>query len=1677
MHFYALEGGIKIKHKKIILTLAILFVILLAASTVSAADNITDKVVGVDDETDSLIEHVEDKDDINYDCNLIDDENLLKSSNSEIISSNGTKTPVTIVASDEMETGGIVTLKDTNNNVIPYTNLSFQICTPDPDEYIIVKSAIVSTDENGSVKIPADNVSVGIYKVRIYFAGDEQYKSSSRIVKLTIYDNVLNDDKNDTLIILNGTFADLTQKIENTNDELILTRNYTYSLNDSEFIRGISINKKIIIDGNGFAIIGNNCASALKISFNNVTLKNIKFVNCSSNSFGGAVYWSGQYGTLVNCSFVNCSSTSYGGAVFWGSWYGTLVNCSFVNCSSNSYGGAICCDNSYDTISGCYFANCSSNVGGGAIYWDVKNGTIIKSTFINNNAIKGKNVYIETRFGATGLYQEDLKRDNFINEGIFTNINAITSKVDLNLITFSIYDVKNDKLNITFKNGTNYSIDIINGTASLSLPYGTYEFNASYNSQNYSSVNTGYKKYLLEDSLYGLLDDINDYEIVNLYRDFDVYKGLLIDANNIIIDGKGFKLNFNTSEPLWFTGSNIVLKNIVFVISNATNQQGLVYGTNSPSIINCTFINNGSDDCRFIKSFGNLHVTNCTFANNKANFTGGCIYSYTSEGTSSYIWIDNCTFINCSSLRAGGAIYSFCNVNINQCTFINCVANEGGAIFLQTANFGINRATVSESTFINCSANKGGAIALNDMRGSITYNNFINTTNSSNNGIYMETSSDIYLKNNWWGSNAGFKKEYVTVERDGVNVEYGSIIDEWLILNTTVTPINNSNDKLALISTYFMSYNNLTGLSVNLTSNHIRPAKYELSNGFVSVNSTGDVIFDCNKVGYYPVSINITVDNQIISKTFYVFKKVTPLVNVSISDCVENKSKIFMIKTTNDLTNDFNITIAGKNGYIQTISNIVLNGGSYTKEFKNLLPSNYTIYVKYGGDEGYYPIEKNITFKVTKFDPSYSVNVTNALFKQNATIVVSIPITGNVTINIGNITIFDNIVIDNGKVVKNVSNLDAGNYLIEITYNGNEYYNTLTQFVNLTIAKASSAIKVYVNDSKYGEDTIINVTSDITCQLFVKINNTIKDINVTANELQSINFGKLNASNYTVIVSFDGDKNYNNASLTKEFNVSKINASLIIQKEDVNVDETVNISILLPNDATGSVKVTLGNNETIIPITNPIVYWKFTPTKGGNHTVKVEYLGDNNYFTNKTNFTLIVKKLNPTISCNGTEVIVPNEPYQITVNLPDDATGKVIINLDKNNYTIENITTAKTITIPKINEGSYNCTIYYSGDDKYNSYNDTRQILVNINRNVKISASDITTTNKNGKFELTLLDAKNNPLSSELIIVYIDTDEYDVTTNKNGTATVYYGLNSGEHKVNVYFNSTDTYNPLKTTFKITIKSEINNDQITIPSLSSGSGAVKLPSDAKGTITLDIAGKKYDFPVVNGVANIKLPDLANGNYGYVLTYSGDAKYTSFTKTGSMAINNIVPTTLICSAVTTVYNGGKYLVATLKDINGKPIVGVQVTINLNGVKYQTTDKNGQVKLSTNGLAPKTYTATITFAGNANYAKSTKYVKVTVKKATPKLTAGAKTFKKSVKTKKYTVTLKTNQNKVMKNTKVYLKVNKKTYTAKTNSKGVATFKITKLTKKGKYTAAVTYSGSSYYNKVTKNVKITIK
>ena len=185
----------------------------------------------------------------------------------------------------------------------------------------------------------------------------------------------------------------------------------------------------------------------------------------------------------------------------------------------------------------------------------------------------------------------------------------------------------------------------------------------------------------------------------------------------------------------------------------------------------------------------------------------------------------------------------------------------------------------------------------------------------------------------------------------------------------------------------------------------------------------------------------------------------------------------------------------------------------------------------------------------------------------------------------------------------------------------------------------------------------------------------------------------------------------------------------------------------------------------------------------------------------------------------------------------------------------------------------------------------------------------------------------------------------------------------------------------------------------------------------------------------------------------------------------------PSSIASSAVSAVYKDSKYLVATLKDGQGKAIAGAEISTNINGLKNMKTDSNGQVKWLVGSLTPKTYNVVLTFAGNDNYLKSTQKVTVKVTKATSKLTAKKKTFKRKVKTKKYAVTLKDNKGKAINKAKLTIKVKGKTFKATTNAKGKATFKIKKLTKKGSYKSTVKFAGNAYYKGVTKKVTIKIK
>ena len=341
-----------------------------------------------------------------------------------------------------------------------------------------------------------------------------------------------------------------------------------------------------------------------------------------------------------------------------------------------------------------------------------------------------------------------------------------------------------------------------------------------------------------------------------------------------------------------------------------------------------------------------------------------------------------------------------------------------------------------------------------------------------------------------------------------------------------------------------------------------------------------------------------------------------------------------------------------------------------------------------------------------------------------------------------------------------------------------------------------------------------------------------------------------------------------------------------------------------------------------------------------------------------------------------------------------------------------------------------------AGSNKATGQNITVGVVVN----GKVVLNEVKVTDENGMIVLPIIAGENYYISARH-----DTDSYYTeaeTTISNNT------------KFNVNVISQTTTNK---TVNITAKSNIYSEFMP------GKLLFILPNGTQ--INANYAGNGTWWAVHT---------FDYGVYQVSASYYG--LYDVTVKNATIAIK--LKTELTSNAITTTYNINKNLVITLKDSTGKALSGVSVTVDLNGAKTYATDKNGQVKVSTKGLAPKAYTAKVTFNGNTKYAKSTKDIKVTVKKATPKMKAKKKTFKRTVKTKKYTIVLKDNTGKAMKKVKVTLKIKgKKTITVKTNSKGKATFKIKKLTKKGTYKSTVTFKGNKYYNKVVKKVKIKIK
>lgn len=961
------------------------------------------------------------------------------------------------------------------------------------------------------------------------------------------------------------------------------------------------------------------------------------------------------------------------------------------------------------------------------------------------------------------------------------------------------------------------------------------------------------------------------------------------------------------------------------------------------------------------------------------------------------------------------------DAKILDCNFIDNNGHLKGVIFVED---NINCA-VTNCTFINNKGDQyswGGAIFNNN--GNVAVTNCYFSGNSAREG------SDIYSDGSSVTVDTCIFKDSGTT----VNVQ---IVPPTLNVDDFVT-LNNSGEKL----TFDLKTN--SGMSVN--NGNISISVYDNNDtliGEYSCLSGEGWTVDLPVGSYYAVFNTEYAGFEAINRTITVIPNTEYYINVTP---VTTSNKTVTISAKSNIPTDI---IGGRLVFI------LPNGD----ELNGTYDSNGTWMVVHTFDK-YGTYEINATY--TNFKMATVNSATITVRKTNSTIdlddivldypeseLIKVPTEGATGIT-AKIDGKDVSVVDNFTIP--ISDLDAGNYILEVTTIPDETHLSVTKTVTITVNKASVKIIAFDLELKLDDKSKVNYAlepEEATGRIYF-----ISDNPEVANVASDGNITALSAGTANITITFTGNKNYEKTNKTIKIKVNKVNSTLIIPSQELEYKPSLNITV----DATGATGIIAkidGKDTKTDGFTIEI------PVDAGIYTLNVTTIPDKNHNPITKTANITVNKVDTAIGADDLELAFGDKTKLVYVLMPEYAEGN--ITFSSSNPDVANVTTIGEVTAVSV--GTANVTITFEGNKNYEKTTKTIKVKVDMaNSTVNIGSSVLDYGNS--------LNITADTTGAKGITAKIDGKDAKV----NGYTIEIPVLNAGSHTLTVTTIPEENYNAVTENATITVRklnSTLTVNNVTFDYKSIGFIAVTF-TGATG-VNATVLNQYQANVTVNGT-NITISNLNAGKYTLQVTTIAEENYNPITKTASITVNKL-KTALNAKSIATVYNVNKNLVITLKDSKGNALNGVNITVQLKNTKTYTT-KNGQIKVSTKGLAPKVYTAKITFKGNTNYEKTSKNtVKVTVKKATPKITAKKKTFKRTVKTKKYNIALKTNLKKAMKGVKVTLKVNKKTYSAKTNKKGIATFKITKLTKTGKYTSVVKFAGNKYYNAKAVKQKIIVK
>ena len=921
---------------------------------------------------------------------------------------------------------------------------------------------------------------------------------------------------------------------------------------------------------------------------------------------------------------------------------------------------------------------------------------------------------------------------------------------------------------------------------------------------------------------------------------------------------------------------------------------------------------------------------NVTFSKNNVNTTAN-------DGSASFPTLQ-CMFIVGSN---------DCVIDGNNFSMIDTLIPAGTSNYLYGINIGYNKnLMISNNDFKMSTAGgkdaAGTAYAIQGVECEVSMigNNITSISNGPNLGIYFASmtggTSELYIANN-------------LINVTGLASASGS----WALVSGI--EVQNGNAKI---------YNN-TVYTYNVGD--YSPENYMYGISYAQY-MYGDRSFDIrdNRIyvdGHYAVSF-INVDGSNVTGNLLITRDLGGDAAVEIkagkNNVVENNyprssDLIFNITSEEPGKILIDVTIDKKaTGNIAVVVDgdkydVAIVNGSAKLTLSDLPAGVYYIEAKYNGNSIVTESYNSTKFTIDLIDSSIAVEAKDIKCGEEA--VITATVTNGAT---GTVTFFVNgktyvVDITDSVATLKIADLTTGDYPVFAYYNGDKYYKTSYNSTTFNVAKLASTTTVNVSDIKVGEDAVISIAvPEITSGVVsVTVGDAIYNVAVVDGK-GTLTLSGLASGSYDVVAKFNGDDKYLASEDSAKFNVTKLASTIDIAVDNIKVGENAVISVALPEDATGEVIISVNGKNYTVMTKYGMANVTISDLANGTYSVDVFYNGDDIYAPIKNSTAFTVSKVSDYNMTVDIADIVKGENATITVSVPEDGTGSVIVTINGTDYNGTVVNGTAKVIIPGLDEGTYKVVTFYTGDNKYDSMIVNGTITVNKNTKTTLTMDNLVKYfNGPQKLMAKLVDGFGNPIANATVYFTINGKVYARITDENGTASIAIRLLPGEYKASALFNGTGDYDVTSVNASVLVKNTILGNDTTLYFRNGTQYVAKfLDSNGKALANTDV---KFNINGVfytrvtdeNGIArlNIRLDPAS-----YIITAYNPV-------TGEQKANEVtVLPRIIAEDLSMKYLDGSTFNAALVDGQGKAISGVNITFNINGVFYhRTTDADGVTKLN--------------------------------------------------------------------------------------------------------------------------------